>query len=176
MNNVWSSLPWPVQLITTFIVLIATLLITTYLNSLSHSWPVAPGKGHEPPIAPYWLPGVQHLAAFLLNPARTFKTTQSKYKDSPYTLLMGNVKFHVFGSPSVATHVFARSRTFAYEPVTMSMLEHGLGLPEPDRVHFQIALNRTDGAEHGKGFVVQNHNVWLRYLSTSTKSWSDTLT
>jgi cytochrome P450 len=165
MDNVWSSLTWPVQLIATCIVLIATLLITTYLNSISRSWPVPPGKGHEPPIAPYWLPGIQHLAAFLLNPGRTFRKTQSRYKNSPYTLLMGNVKFHVFGSPSVATHVFARSRTFAYEPVTMSMLENGLGLPKIDRVHFQIGLNRTEGAENAKGFVVQNHNVWLRYLS-----------
>jgi len=165
MSDVWCSLPWPVQLIAACIVLTATLLITTCLNSLSHSWPVAAGKGHEPPIAPYWLPGIQHLAAFLLNPGGTLRTTQSKYKDSPYTLLMGNVKFHVFGSPSVATHVFARSRTFAYEPVTMSMLENGLDLPVADRVHFQTNLNRADSAEHAKGFVVQNHNVWLRYLS-----------
>ncbi|KAL7911801.1 cytochrome P450 [Trichoderma velutinum] len=169
MSDVWVGLPWPVQLIATCLVLIATVLITTRLNSLSHSWPAAAGKGHEPPIAPYWLPGIQHLAAFLLNPARTFRTTQSKYKDSPYTLLMGNVKFHVFGSPSAATHVFARSRIFAYEPVTMSMLENGLDLPVADRVHFQIGLDRANsadhGAEHTKGFVLQNHNVWLRYLS-----------
>jgi cytochrome P450 len=164
-SDIWYGLPWLAQWTATCTVLSATVLITTYLNSLSRSWPVAPGKGLEPPIAPYWLPGIQHLAAFLLNPARTFQTTQSKYKSSPYTLLMGNVKFHVFGSPSVATHVFARSRTFAYEPVTNSMLENGLGLPMADRVHFQIGLDRTDGKEHAKGFVVQNHNVWLRYLS-----------
>ncbi|KAK4904770.1 hypothetical protein LTR49_025836 [Elasticomyces elasticus] len=126
---------------------------------------MAAGKGHEPPIAPYWLPGILHLAAFLLDPGRTFRTTQSKYKDSPYTLLRRNVKFHVFGSPFAATHVFARSRTFAYEPVTMSMLKNGLDLPVADRVHFQIGLDRADSAEHAKGFVVQNHSVWLRYLS-----------
>lgn len=164
-NDIWSGLPWPAQSIVAFVVLIATLLTTTYLKSLSCSWPVAAGKGREPPIAPYWLPGLQHLVSFLLNPARTFQTTQLKYKDSPYTLLMGNVKFHVFGSPSAATHVFARSRTFAYEPVTMSMLENGLNLPVADRVHFQVGLDRADSSGHGKGFVVQNHNVWLRYLS-----------
>jgi cytochrome P450 len=165
MSDVWFRLPWPVQFIATCIVLIATLFVATYLHSLSSSWPLAPGKGYEPPIAPYWIPGIQHLAAFLLNPSRAFRTTQSKYPDSPYTLLMGNVKFHVFGSPTAATHVFARSRTFAYEPVTMSMLENGLNLPTADRVHFQVGLDRADDAKHEKGFVVQNHNVWLRYLS-----------
>lgn len=165
LKDVWLSLPWPFQFLTALFVLTATLLVITRLNSLSHSWPVAAGKGHEPPIAPYWIPGVQHLPAFLLDPARTFRTTQAKYKDSPYTLLMGNVKFHVFASPIVATHVFARSRTFAYEPVTMSMLENGLDLPVADRIHFQVGLDRAESAEHGKGFVVQNHNVWLRYLS-----------
>jgi cytochrome P450 len=173
MSDIWSSLPWPAQLVTTLLTLIATLFLTTYLTSLSRSWPVAAGKGQEPPIAPYWVPGLQHLPAFLLNPARTFRSTTSQYpKSAPYTLLMGNVKFHVFGSPSAATHVFARSRTFAYEPVTMSMLENGLNLPVADRGHFQVGLDRAEGddvadAKHGneKGFVVQNHNVWLRYLS-----------
>ncbi|KAL7794656.1 cytochrome P450 [Trichoderma afarasin] len=165
MSDAWVGLPWAVQLIATCVVLIVTVLITTYINSLSHSWPAAAGKGHEPPIAPYWLPGIQHLAAFLRNPARIFRTTQAKYKDSPFTLLMGGVKFHVFGSPSTAIHVFARSRTFAYEPVTMSMLENGLNLPVADRVHFQIGLDRANSKENEKGFVLQNHNVWLRYLS-----------
>lgn len=166
INALWSSSPWSVQLLVASVLLIATLLTTTYLTSLYRSWPKTAGQGQEPPVAPYWLPGLQHLVAFLLDPARTFQSTQSRYGDSPFTLLMGNVKFHVFKSPSTATHVFARSRTFAYEPVTMSMLENGLNLPEADRVHFQVGLDRAEKTGHDeKGFVVQNHNVWLKYLS-----------
>jgi oxysterol 7-alpha-hydroxylase len=164
------ELPFAAKLVLSIVVGSVVSLLFTYLRSLLYSWPSARGKGREPPIAPYWLPGLQHTVAFLNNPSKTFQSFQARYGDSPFTLLLGNVKFHVFASPSAATHVFARSRTFAYEPVTMSMLENGMNMPLPDRIHFQVGLERVGGEGEPQqanpaSFVVQNHNVWLKYLS-----------
>lgn len=170
MIDAFFSLPVSTKLLVIFVGIPAGVILATYLNSLLQSWPREAGKGHEPPVAPYFIPAIQHLGAFLLNPTRTFRSTKAKYPDLPYTLLMGNVKFHVFSSPSAANQVFARSRIFAYEPVTLSMLQNGLDLPMIDRPLFEVGLERGTGKDlddesSTPGFVAQNHNVWLRYLS-----------
>ncbi|WPH00652.1 cytochrome P450 [Acrodontium crateriforme] len=142
---------------TVWAVLVA-LLIVTYASRAAQSWPKPPNRGHEPPVAPYWVPYFQHIFSFLWDPNGTYQSSKNKYPNTPYTLLMMGTKFHIFSSKTTVAHVFSRSRAFSFEPVLSSMMENGVNLPEVDRPMFQV----TEGSNR---FVASNHNIWLKYLT-----------
>lgn len=120
-------------------------------------------------MAPYWMPHLQHTMAFLWNPGKTFQTNHARYPDSPFTLLMSGTKFHVFHQASTVSHVFSRSRAFAFEPVIASMMENGMDLPLHDRQRFYLQNQAMDDIAKpqsaSSSFVHANHNVWLKYLT-----------
>ena len=128
-----------------------------------------PRKGQEPPVAPYWVPYLQHLASFLSNPNETFESWKRKYPDTPFTLTMMNTKFHVFSSATTASYIFSRSRDFVFEPVVASMMENGVNLPHPDRPKFQLPLKPhqllSKEELSSREFLQANHSVYLKYLT-----------
>lgn len=160
------------NLIWSLLVCVALVCLSTRLLSglRSRSW--QPAKGQEPPVAPYWLPYLQHLPSFLSNPNRTFESWSRRYLGTPFTLLMMNTKFHVFSSSTTASHIFSRSRDFVFEPVVASMMENGVNLPTLDRPKFQLPLKPhhllTDSEQRSREFLSANHTIYLKYLTSVT--------
>ena len=150
-------------------ILLTSIPLCTWLLSLPKSWPAKPGSGKEPPIAPYAIPYLQHMASFLRSPGDTFKYHRARYPDTPFTLLMSGTKFHVYQNAATVSHVFSRSRAFAFEPVIASMMENGVNLPMEDRPNFYLQSHPVDGAMKAQSasssFVHANHNIWLKYLA-----------
>jgi oxysterol 7-alpha-hydroxylase len=144
-----------------FLGLFIATVFSTY--SISYIYSLCRHQIHqsEPPLLPYWIPYLQHLPAFLLNPASLYGTGRKRFSGKPFTLLLAGTKFHVFSSPKSVSHVFSRSRLFTFEPVMASMMENAVDLPLPDRPKFLSSAGKgTD-----KRFLTENHNLWTKYLS-----------
>lgn len=155
--------------------LIAALVCTILGTRILSGWQwkqVQSFLGQEPPVAPYWLPYLQHLPSFLTNPNRTFSTWKERYPDTPFTLMMMNTKFHIFSSSATASYIFSRSRDFVFEPVVASMMDNGLNMPLPDRPKFQMPLKPanllTKRESESREFLSANHSVYLKYLTSAT--------
>ena len=143
--------------------------IFTWMASSLQSAATKPHCGKEPPVAPYWIPYLQHMPSFLSNPNQTFRKWKQTYSDSPFTLLMMNTKFHVFSSAATASYIFGRSREFIFEPVVASMMENGVNLPVQDRPKFQLpikAYSMLSAPElEAREFLSSNHSIYLKYLT-----------
>jgi len=150
---------------------LAICLVTRIRTGLR--WKTArAGVGQEPPIAPYWIPYLQHLPSFLSDPNSTFESWKRQYPDSPFTLVMMGTKFHVFNTSTTASYIFSRSREFVFEPVVASMMDNGMNLPQSDRPKFQLPLkpaSMLSKEELGsREFLSANHSVYLKYLTSAT--------
>ena len=145
--------------------------LSTRVLTISRSKAAAPGSGNEPPLAPYWIPYLQHLPDFLSDPNGTFRRWHRSYPDTPFTLTMMNTKFHVFSSSATASYVFSRSRDFVFEPVVASMMENGVNLPHVDRPKFQLPLKPhhllSEKELVSRQFLSENHSIYLKYLTST---------
>lgn len=159
----------PARAVGIVLFLLAGIPLCTWLLSSSNSWPRKPGRGKEPPVAPYAVPYLQHMLSFLWSPGDTFKYHRTRYPNTPFTLLMSGTKFHIYQNTATVNHVFSRSRAFAFEPVIASMMENGVNLPLEDRPNFHLQPHPVDGAmkpqSTSSSFVHANHTIWLKYLS-----------
>lgn len=139
---------------------IAAILYTHSISYVRSAHRTQNGE-YEPPLLPYWIPFLQHLPAFLLDPTTLYEAGRSRFSGKPFTILLAGTRFHVFFSPDTVNHVFSKSRLFSFDPVMASMMENGVDLPPPDRPKFlSSTTNRVDGK-----FLTENHNIWTRYLS-----------
>ena len=145
--------------------------VLTRLLTILRSKATPPGTGNEPPVAPYWIPYLQHLPDFLSDPNGTFQRWHKRYPETPFTLTMMNTKFHVFSSSATAAYVFSRSRDFVFEPVVASMMENGVNLPQVDRPKFQLPLKPhhllSEKELVSRQFLSENHSIYLKYLTST---------
>ena len=143
--------------------------VVTRAITSAWSWPQSSRTIREPPVAPYWLPYLQHLPEFLANPNETFRFWKKHYPNTPFTLMMMNTKFHIFSSAATASHIFSRSREFVFEPVVASMMENGMNLPIADRPKFQMPSKPhqmlSEKELESREFLSSNHSVYLKYLA-----------
>lgn len=152
------DVPWLMSLV---LGALATTIFFTHSLSYIRSIRRTQNREYEPPLLPYWIPYLQHLPAFLLNPASLYEAGRSRFSGQPFTLVLAGTKFHVFSSLESANHVFSRSRLFSFNPVMASMMENGVDLPPLDRPKF---LSSTTEKPDGR-FLIENHSIWTRYLS-----------
>lgn len=107
-----------------------------------------------------------------------YTASRNRYGTSPFSLMMLNTKFHIFGSGATAQSVFGRSRDFSFEPVLESMFSNGMALPEEDLHWFRVPFERKSSTALRKGgaggnstelesqvYMDSNHHIWVKYLS-----------
>ncbi|KAK5988353.1 6-hydroxymellein synthase cdmE [Cladobotryum mycophilum] len=173
---VFSNTVSPHAIPTLFALIVSCILIpvATWCLSTINSRQVAAGQDKEPPVAPYTLPYFQHMIAFLSNPDALYKKMRDRYGSKPFSLMMMNTKFHVFGSAATAQTVFGRSRDFIFEPVMESMFDNGMSLPAEDMRWFKVPVEKKsslagkqkhDTELNPRAFVEGNHRLWVKYLS-----------
>lgn len=76
LHRHWAPL-WPESnLILFFLTFLPAIFLSTWVLSILKSRPALPGTGHEPPVAPYCIPYLQHLVAFLWDPNKAFRSNR----------------------------------------------------------------------------------------------------